>query len=241
MHYASSEIILNEFRAGLEGYTRQAVCGRYFVLVDSLQKWLRSPAEGGVTYTYADRLLHGVAYRDRDLPGTPMSPTKLEAGYDCCLLVFCILLKLGRGNLIYLFSRKGKVDGLLPLSLDDLQEIYRNSKIDDEKFVSQFWDLQYRFRPAKFDLYGRTEWKENTVIPIYRKNLIRERAIASLWQVDVPEEFVGERLKDAASCSRFNANTDEEPDWVRLAIFVPLRNCPYHPSVDHGPLSLAIC
>ena len=212
MHYASSEAILDEFKAKLEGYTRRAVCGRYFVLVDSLQDWLRSPAQGDVPY--ADRLLHGVAYKHRQLPGIPISSNKLKAGDDCCLLVFCILQTLGRGDLIHSFSRKEKVDRLLPLSTDDLQDVYKNGEKNDQNFVSQFLELQHRFRPARFDLHDRTEWKEHKVIPIYRKNLIKKGVTATVWQVDVPEEFVGKRLRDVASGSRFNANTDEAPDWV---------------------------
>ena len=217
MQSASGDVILNEFKVKLEGYTRQAACGRYFVLVDSLQNWLRSPAEGGTTY--ADRLLHGVAYRHRHLPGVPISPDKLIPGNDCCLLVFCILHMLGHGDLIYSFSRREKVDRMLPFSFHDLQDIYRSSDIDDPDFVSRFLDLQDRFRPARFDLHNRTAWNEHMVVPICRRNPIKEGATASLWQVDVPEEFVGQKLRDAASGSRFNANTDEEPDWVRGLAF----------------------
>ena len=227
MHHISDEAILEEFKTKLKYYTRQAECGRSFVLVDSLQGWLNSAVEG--QGTHADRLLHNVAYKDRPKPGVPISPEKLKSGDGCCLLVFCILQLLGRGDLLHIFSRKEKVDRLLPLSPHDLLQIFKSGEVEDLTIASQFYDLQHQFRPARFDLHGRTEWDRDTVVPIYRKNHIKSGATASLWQIDVPEEFVGEKLRDVASGSRFNNNTDDEPDWVRdiAAHFSSLYIYPY--------------
>ena len=95
--------ILKEFTGKLEEYTRKAACGRDFILVERLLDWLRSPV--GEEGTHADRLLHRVAYINRYQPGVPITSDKFKPGPDCCLLVFCILQKLGRGDLIDVFSR----------------------------------------------------------------------------------------------------------------------------------------
>ena len=100
-----NEAALKEFEGKLDEYTRKAARGRDFILVDRLQDWLRSPPRG--EGTHAERLLH-LAYSDRPLPGIPITPDKLRPGDDCCLLVFCILQIVGRGDLIDVFSRKRK-------------------------------------------------------------------------------------------------------------------------------------
>ena len=205
----ATESILEQYTSKLDEYTRRAACGRHFVLVDRLQDWLRSPVEGDGTY--ADRLLHS-AYRKRPTPGLPMTSDKLKAGDDCCLLVFCILQKIGRAHLIDIFSRKQKIDRLLPISQNDLKAIADD--VNDADLLSEFSELQHRFRPARFDLRGSTEWNEDMVVPIYRKDSIKKGGTAQLWHIDIPEEFVGQSLRDVSSGSRFNAASEEAPDWV---------------------------
>ena len=214
------DAILKEFTGKLDEYTRKAVCGRDFILVDRFQDWLRSPVGG--EGTHADRLLR-VAYSKRNLPGVPMTPDKLKPGDDCCLLVFCILQKIGRGDLINVFSRKGKVDRLLPIPRQDLEAIAND--VRDAHLSSAFFELQHRFRPAKFDLHGSTEWDEDIVVPINRKNRIKKGGTAILWQIDIPEEFVGQTLREVSSGSRFNAGSEENPDWVSCPLTHYLKLC----------------
>ena len=206
----NTEAIIKQFTGKLDEYTRKSACGQDFILVEKLQGWLRSPL--GEEGTYADRLLHRVAYSKRHLPGVPMTPDNFKPGDECCLLVFCILQSIGRGDLINIFSRKGKIDRLLPISRHDLNALVDD--VDDADLLSKFFELQHRFRPAKFDLHVQTDWNEDMVVPIYRKNLIKEGGTAQLWQIDIPEEFVGQKLRDVSSGSRFNAGSEEDPDWV---------------------------
>lgn len=213
--------ILKEFTGKLDEYTRKAAGGGDFILVDRLHDWLRSPVGG--EGTHADRLLHRVAYSDRNLPGVPLPSDKFKRGHDCCLLVFCILQRIQRGDLIHVFSRKGKVDRLLPIPWHDL-EVIANEEHDSD-LPSAFFELQHRFRPAKFDLHGSTEWDENMVVPIYEKNAIKAGGTAKLWQIDVPEEFVGQSLRDISSGSRFNAGREENPDWVSRPPTNDLKSC----------------
>lgn len=204
------EAIQEQFISKLNEYTRKAVCGRDFILVDRLQEWLRSPVGG--EGTYADRLLHRVAYSNRHKPGPPITSDKFKPGDDCCLLVFSILQKLGRGHLIDVFSRKKKIDKLLPISREDLNAIENDGR--HPGLSSEFFDLQHCFRPASFDLHDSNDWGEDKVIPIYRKIPIKSGGTAKLWQIDVPEEYVGHALRDIASGSRFNEGSEQDPDWV---------------------------
>ena len=202
--------IQKEFIGKLDECTREAACGRHFILVDRLQDWLRSPVGG--EGTYATRLLHQVAYGDRDKPGVPITTDKFKPGGDCCLLVFSILQKLERGDLIDVFSRKKLVDKSLPIPRRDLDAIANDG--DYPGLSSEFFELQHRFRPASFDLHDTNDWGEDKVVPIYRKNSIKAGGTAKLWQIDVPEEYVGHALRDISSGSRFNAGSDKDPDWV---------------------------
>ena len=204
------EEIQTEFISKLDEYTRKAACGRHFILVDRLQDWLRSPIGGEATY--ASRLLYRVAYSNRHKPGPPITSDKFSPGDDCCLLVFAILQKLGRGHLIDVFSRKKRVDKLLPIPRDDLDAIENDGH--HPGLASEFFELQHSFRPAGFNLRDRNEWDEDKVVPIYRKVPIKRGGTAELWQIEVPEEYVGHALRDMASGSRFNEGSEQDPDWV---------------------------
>ena len=214
--------ILAEFKSKLELYTKTAACGRQFVLVEKLREWLRSPCEGMATH--AARLLR-VAYEDR--PNfMPIIYDIFEAGDSCCLLVFCILQLIGCGKAIATFCSYQKVDRLLPMRRDTIQEMFRIANIQDKDLPSRFFELQHRFTPARFELHMRYSWDEDTVLPIYRKNPIKEGGTAHLYQIDIPEEFVGEKLRDVCAGSRFNAALTESPDWVCCPLtWLPEASC----------------
>ena len=221
----SHESILEEFRRRLQQDTRTATCGRQFVLVEKLQQWLRSPADGVVTH--AERLLR-VAYEDRCKAFLPIAAPQivLNPGEHCCLLVLCILQLIGCGSAIHVFYENQKTDGLLPFRQDTIQELFRDANIQDPNKATEFFEMQHRFKPARFELQMKNIWRSDRVIPIYRKNSIKEGGTAQVYQIDIPEEFVGERLRDFCAGSRFNAASEESPDWVRCrpipSSYVPL-------------------
>ena len=215
-----SHAVLEQFKSKLKEYTRLSACQEEFVLVEKLQAWLRSPLTQSGDDTHADRLLNRVAYSQLDLRSQPIYPDRFRPSSGCCLLVFCILLQIGRGNLIDTFTKKDKVDKALPLKRDDIQSIFEAAKGCDEDLVTQFLEQQYRFCPARFDLHMTREWDRQVVIPLHSKVPIKEGGTASLWHIDVSEEFVGQSLREVASKSRFDANrgNTEEPDWVRHSL-----------------------
>ena len=228
------EAILEEFRGKLDEYTRTAVCGRQFVLVEKLQDWLRSPVKdvNHVGVSQAERLLR-VAYSNGQF--SPVTRDVFRSGAGCCLLVFSILQIIGSGSAINVFCRGRKVDHSLPLPRDTLQEVFRAAGIHDQELPNKFFDQQHRFTPARFDLYGGHDWSEDTVIPIYQRNPIKKGGTAEIYQIDVPEEFVGLNLRDVCAGSRFNAGSDESPDWVSC-LLPCLSQASYPCTRVHDPL-----
>ena len=210
----SRDEILDEFRRKLDLYTQTAVCGRRFVLVEKLQGWLRSPCDGQTTY--ADRLLR-VTYQDRSGHDfQPVTSDIFKPGESCCLLVFCILHLVGHRKAIQAFSLHQKVDRQLPMGRETIEKMCRDADIRDEDIPSKFFQVQHRFTPAKFELRQGKKWERDTVIPIYQKNPIKEGGTAQLYQIDIPEEFVDEKLRHVCAGSRFNAASTESPEWVCL-------------------------
>ena len=158
------ELILEEFKKTLHQNTRTAACGRPFVLVEKLQHWLRSPTSGEVTHA---ECLVGVAYKDRRTPFLPIAPHSFfNPGDNCCLLVFCILQLVGCGSAIEVFYEYQKTDRLLPMRLDTIQQMFHFANIKDPNKTSEFFELQHRFKPARFDWQAKNNWDSNTVIPV---------------------------------------------------------------------------
>ena len=206
------EAIVQEFEGKLNEYTRTAACKRRFVHVERLLDWLRSPDESHVSH--ANHLLH-VAYSKRT-SFLPIAIEKFQPGDDCCLLVFCILHMINCENKIDVFVRRRNIDRLLPLRWDSVQDTFRAAGVENQDLPSRFYELQYLFCPAKFEMHGDDVWGEEVVIPICTKNSIKKGGTAELWQISVPEEFVGPSLRNIASGSRFDNNlgSGKEPDWV---------------------------
>ena len=216
----NAQAVKEEYRSALQRYTRESVCRRHFVLVDKLQDWLRRVVEPNVTN--AARLLH-VAFIPRDSPGSPINLEYFQPGDNCCLLIFCILLEIGCAEALPDFLRRGKVDKLIPLRRATVQDTFQAAGINNTDMHNRFFELQYRFCPTKFDLYLGTHWEEKVVVPICEKNAITQGGTAELWQIAVPEDFVGHKLREISFGSKFNAGTEKEPDWVRFPFAHPRR------------------
>lgn len=204
---------LHDLKSKVSACTREAVCRRSYVLVAELTQWLRSSVHPGKSTTQCGRLLLAV-YGDQ-IP--PPSTDKLSEEDSCCLLVFCILLLIGRGNLIHVFQRFNILDKHLPIPLQQLQTRLQGPRIPDPmQLAAEFNEKQWLFCPAKFDLHLGQEYNEHRILPICQKAKINEKGgTARLWQIEVKEEFVGDALKQAVDFSRYNRSTSNtEPDWV---------------------------
>ena len=216
------EVVIQSFRRQAQHCTRKAVCGRDFVLVERLQKWLRDerPNRNGCQ---AECLLEA-AYQHFTTPEfLPVQPSAWEPGNErCCLLVLSILLIIDCGHLLNLFIRKGKRDHQLPL----LQKTVR-SILDPGPSAERFIAMQRRFCPAKFDRRSSLEHDFDRIIPISSQFRLAEVGSASVTQISIPEDFIHRTLREEAAISRFNADLKgaEEPEWVcykHLIICLPL-------------------
>ncbi|KAL8784971.1 MAG: hypothetical protein Q9213_003632 [Squamulea squamosa] len=206
------EVSLRELNAKVEACTMKAVCGRSYVLVAELTQWLRSRIHSDKSTTQVGRLLM-TAYRDQIVPS---STEQLSEKDNCSLLVFCILLLIGKGHLIEQFRRHNILDKHLPIPHQQLRTKLQDARIPDAiHLAASFDEKQWPFCPAKFDLHSGQEYNEHKILPICKKVKINEKGgTAQLWQIEIKEEFVGDRLKEAVAFSRYNCSLSEtEPDW----------------------------
>jgi hypothetical protein len=78
-----------------------------------------------------------------------------------------------------------------------------------EKLAIKFNEVQWQFCPAKFELEMGRDFEKDRVIPICKKEIINTKGgTATLWQLEVLEEFVGDKLRETARNSRYNNPND---------------------------------
>jgi hypothetical protein len=177
---------------------------------------LRSKDDFDHNTTPAKRLLKAAYRRRHEYEPVPISYDSLKPGGSSCLLVFCILLLLDYGDLVHCFQREGKVDNILPIPLYTLRIIldeYRQgvgmSEEDADRLAAQFNKKQWRFCPAIFETGYPRNFGKDRVLPFCVKEIINFKGgTASLWQVEVLEEFVGPQLRKKVPNSRYKSVSD---------------------------------
>jgi hypothetical protein len=198
---------LREFKEVLEGCTVKALCGRPYVRVTRLIKWLENDAQPGISRV---EILLDYAYRNRRSPAPPLRADDVCKGEESCALVFSILLGLGHGELIDLFENRGLCDKRLPIPLSDLKDL----KDRGFPYAEEFNKKQWAFCPANFDYHSRN-YHGDRIIPICKREEISDKGgTARLWQIAVQEEFVKESLKERVPNSKFPDGTF---GWVSRA------------------------
>jgi hypothetical protein len=207
-----------DYQAKLRECTVNSACDKPYILVGKLVAWFRSKVGSSTLRTQVDRLLEAV-YGSTSQSGTLANSEQISRGEGCCLLVFSILLDLGAGQLLDGFVRHGLVDRRLPI---DRHQLCASLKImgvlDAERLGAGFDGLQWRFCPARFELGESYDWPEEMVIPICRKEKINNKGgTAQLWRIEIPEEFVGSRLRDVIPGARFY-DLNDNIGWVCRSI-----------------------
>jgi hypothetical protein len=199
---------MHDFNTMLAACTYPAVCSREYILPSKLTDWLKSETSYGPGTTQVARLLR-YAYYKKSSVGLPVREDRIHSGPKPSLLVFSILLKIGCGHLLHHWRQKDIVDQSLPIPLYSLQKLVERMDIpnvDKDDITNNFDRAQWRFCPAKFELGDDIDYiNKDRIIPICRKKLINDKGgTAELFQIAVQEEFVGKRLREAVSSSRFD-------------------------------------
>ena len=205
------ENVVRDFKAMLKKWTVLGTCKRQFVLVAKLTSWMKEPGPG--CHNRRTGCLLQAAYSRRNEPGLPIEADHIAQGGQSALLTFCILLELDLGRLIHIFHSHELVDRKLPIDQHQLCE--KLEVLDDlpepaEQLAMKFNEKQWRYCAATFDLRMGREYVSHKILPIRVKRKINKKgATADLWYIEVHEEFVTKRLRDAVPDSRFSL---EGPD-----------------------------
>jgi hypothetical protein len=178
----------DQFKDKLKEWTVRAACGREYIQVAKLTKWMHEAPKGT---TNVDLLLSHCRSKDR----FSIEVSQITGGDRPCLLVFSILLEIDKGNLIELFRKINIDDGKLPLDLTALEKYMRSLKLD-KGIAAAFDRRQWKYRPLRFELSDTQMLEPNRIIPICEKGLINLKGgTADVHQILVQEEFVSESIK----------------------------------------------
>lgn len=205
---------IKEFKTKVQECTVKGACGRDYVRVEALRNWMRSQVQDpstGRNITQVDRLLRAV-YRDRKSPGLPITAKEVDSRY---LLVFSILLELESGKHIDSFKTVEISDLRLPETLYNLQKkIEAISGLNSSKLAEAFDQLQWRYRPVRLEMDMSPTCSEHAIIPICRKEPIKQGGTAKVWQILVQEEFVDHNLREAVWSDPHARIKDKVFGWV---------------------------
>lgn len=201
---------IRNFKSTLKECMVPAVCGRSYVRILKLTQWLNSKVRSEGWEPTQVRLLLDYAYSRRDRPTHPITKEQLCDSKDGCLLIFCILLELDRGDLIDKVWRQDKTDNDLPIDLRALRETFEELDVpDSDKVAADFDKQQWKYCAAKLDLNKGRQYPESKIMPFHRREEINKKGgTAQLWQIEVLEEFVGPSLREAVKESRYDPMDD---------------------------------
>jgi len=131
-----------------------------------------------------------------------------------CIKIFSILLKMGWGCLVHLFRSQQKCDHNLPIDIHNLNRIFqtilkklssRQIYFDPGALADEFDELQSQFCPAKFELEEESSFDQKQIIPIVKKSILSNKGgTAVLWQIEVLQEFVTDKLAAAVPQSQYD-------------------------------------
>ncbi|KAK5456970.1 hypothetical protein LTS15_004750 [Exophiala xenobiotica] len=169
-------------------------CGRPYIQVEKLRNWLKEKHPEKTDTTWADLCLGEV--KQGHSAGS-LSLRDIDAQDRECLLVFSILYDIRESSLTPDFQRWGFTDKRLPITLLELQNELKKSKVDASIVAQKFDERQWAFCPTR------------------RGMLSDKGGNALVWQIGVQEEFVGPTLRTMSAKSKF-----ADPDFGLCYQFV---------------------
>jgi hypothetical protein len=204
--------VYNMFLSHLKSLTGRSDSGQQYIRCFSLTEWLLSNQTPQATYL---DLLVESAYSDVFI--VPVDPWQISYRKKPSLLVFSLLLELGRGDLIQHFLRKDLTDNKLPFSKVSLEQASPSGSANDVNFMAQVYEKQWAYCPLKFQLDMGLDLPASTIIPIQQKRRVNSKGGSSIiWDITVPEEFVGETLRQAATPTKIMDFSDNPSPVCRV-------------------------
>ncbi len=202
------ETPLQLLKLGIRTHSTLSVSGRRFILTRRFESWLNSIADGMGHQTVLERLFFNTVVTN-NISG-PLATPPWQSN---SVLVFCILLQLSVAHHLQDLSTTGISDSVLPLEKHDLRALFKSLEILNEKLADEFFEMQWQFCVATLDLDQDHEWPPEMILPICAQNLIAQGRTAEVFEVAIPEDFIGENLAQAFPDCR-HEDQDICPGWV---------------------------
>ena len=193
------EIFKSKLNAGLEVlpichlHNFPCHCEDQFIRTASLYRWMEHK-EDDESKTNVERLLEEV----NAIP--VLFPDSILKGEKRCVLVFSILLKQDRGNLIYIFQSAGIIDEHLGVShykLSGLEEKLKDKKISDfDTIINRFERQKWEYCPARLELDMNKTFEDRLRLPFCERKKVNNKGGETIdFQVIVQEEFLSDKFK----------------------------------------------
>lgn len=231
---ASSNDVVAAFYEKLRRLTHKAVCGREFVRVPALLKWMKDDRTGSRLFNLI-RALCG----DKDNTSNRFLPL----GYDgveifkngCLLLIIALILDLRRSqpdlvgsceDLLKYFSSIAVIHNpeslsQLKIKLEDVKREAASSLGNVEIFVREFKEKRWKYCPARLNNSSTLKWKREIILPIVRQRKVSGLGgTASLRHIYVPEDLVHENLRRGTNqiAEFVDPNTKEKVQCHRFVV-----------------------
>lgn len=173
-------------------WTYQAYCGREYVLVPELKRWMLA-TESGYPENNATRLLRAVHRGDAWL-------AVVQGILDCALIVFGILLAdetNDAGYAIYDFHDLKIDDRLLSWGLDQVLDKLSTRRPELTHIILTFKKRRWAFCPLILDIDMGIDCSfAEQILPFCERQKVNGKGgTADVWQVLIKEALVSDRLK----------------------------------------------
>ena len=172
--------------------------GLRYVRVPALIEWLSQTKSTGEMNL---QLLLDHSYSQ--LIMVPISAKSLLKGPRAGVVLFCILLELGMGNVIDQFVRFELTDSALPIGAARVARV-----LPLRESQELFLKAQWAFCPVVLSLDMAVDLSEEQILPIYDQRLISSGGTAQVFEIVILEDFVTESLRQVCRRSRHEIKKD---------------------------------
>ena len=198
------ESAFQDFHNKLKMCTLEAFCGREFVLMRPLREWFYSQSPVA-ELIQLDRLLEAAGKLEPVQRPNPTLPSHVIGKRG--LILFSILLEIGKIQFLSHFWKKDFINSQLPLEMSKLKVLIKKAGVPDASIMArEFYDKQWKYFPVTLRLHDQKHHEKTRIVPIMNSDPIKEGGTAELLKVEVLEDFVDDKLKAEVPQSRFFKN-----------------------------------